>query len=399
MRLQIGWSTGRRVALILGLVALVTSGCAKNEYDGVAVGELVDATAPNPFRFIYEVDQAGASYRVQGLIEDDLRYKLQLSIDGRPALEQVVVDDAVAIRFLAPGLVDTFIDEAYREEADLSMDIAGASVLDALAAQRWVVDPVGAPSLLLTAREAGGRDEEGEVSDDPLFDARTVLAYVRNVSERQWWQRFDPESLEPTYRSDEDPFLAPEDGSGVTRYDTIVFDLPGAASATGGTGASFPGYLHFRKMAVYAKGGKVFSVREHTQLTPRQVKEFLDYARSVLEDNAPEDVVDDFERTVEQLPDDKLPQFLLDGINAFRKSSGQPPLRFRDMAFEVQDIGDPSIAVVLPTDDVVHGSLAILRNMGRKPAATSDESTEPGTAGTAGSTAAAAASTTATSDG
>lgn len=363
----------RRLGLVLALAALVVSGCAKNEYDSTDVRDLVDATAPNPFRFIYEVDQDGRSYRVQGLIEDDLRYKLQLSIDGRPALEQVVVDDAVAVRFLAPGLVDSYIDEAFREEADLATDVPGATVLDALRAQRWVLDPVGAPSLLLTAREAGGRDLEGEVSDDPLFDARTVLAYVRSVTERQWWQRYDPESLEPTYRSDEDPFLAPQDDSGVTRYDTILFDLPSAASAGGGTGAAFPGYLHFRKMAVYEKGGKVFSVREHTQLTPRQVEDLIDYATAVLEGNAPEEVIDDFKRSIEQLPADKVPQFLIDGINAFRKSSGQQAVRFRDMAFELQDLGDPAISVELPTDQVVHGSLAILRNMGRKPVASGEE--------------------------
>lgn len=363
----------RRFGLALALVALVASGCAKNEDDSDEVRDLVDTTAPNPFRFIYEVDQDGRSYRVQGLIEDDLRYKLQLSIDGRPALEQVVVDDAVAVRFLAPGLVESYIDEAFREEADLATDVAGATVLDALAAQRWVLDPVGAPSLLLTARDAGGRDDEGEVSDDPLFDARTVLAYVRSVADRQPWRRYDPESLEPTYRSDEDPFLAPQDGSGVARFDTVLYDLPNASSAGGGTSAAFPGYLHSRKMAVYAKGGKVFSVREHTQLTPRQTEDLVEYATAVLEGNAPEEVIDDFTRTIEQLPADKVPQFLLDGINAFRKSSGQQAVRFRDMAFELQDLGDPAITVELPTDQVVRGSLAILRNMGRKPVSSGDE--------------------------
>ncbi len=362
----------RRVALVLTAVALLASGCTKNKDDNDEVRALVDVTSPHPYRFIYEVQQEGKAYRVQGLIEDDLRYKLQLSIDGRPALEEVVVDDAVAVRFLAPGLVGTFVDEAVREEADPATDIPGATVLDALGAQRWVVDPVGAPSLLLTAREAGGRDVEGDVSDDPLFDARTVLAYIRSVSERQPWRRYDPESLEPTYRSDEDPFLAPAKGSGVARYDTAVFDLPKVADAGGGSAASFPGYLHMRKMAVYAKHGTIFSAREHTQLTPRQVKDLAKYASSVLEGNAPKEVVADFKRTLSQLPPNKVGQFLIDGINALRKSAGQPPVRLRDMAFELQDIGAKDIKVALPTDEVVHGSLAILRNMGRKPHSSAD---------------------------
>lgn len=367
------WPRARRTVLALTALALLASGCAKNEDDSEEVRDLVDATSPNAFRFIYEVEQDGRAYRVQGLIEDDLRYKVQLSVDGRPALEQVVVDDAVAVRFLAPGLVDSFVDQEHSGAVELATNISGATVLDALKAQRWVLDSVGAPSLLRTAREAGERDQEVASSDDPIFDARTALAYVRSIAARQPMVRYDPESLEPTYRADEDPFLAPEDGSGVTRYDSVVFPLPKASSAGGGTGAVFPDYFNMRRMAVYVKGGKVISVREHTHLTPRQVEDLSEYITIVLEDTAPKSVVDDFARTLRQLPDEKIPQFLLDGVNAFRDSSGQDPLRFRSMAFEIQDLGDESISVVLPTDDVVQGSLAILRNMGRKPVTGADE--------------------------
>jgi len=375
------WPHARRTILAIAALGLLASGCAKNEDDSAEVRDLVDATSPNAFRFIYEVEQDGKAYRVQGLIEDDLRYKVQLSVDGRPALEQVVVDDAVAVRFLAPGLVDSFVDQEHSEAVELATNIPGATVLEALHAQRWVLDPVGAPSLLRTAREEGERDQEVASSDDPIFDARTALAYVRSIAARQPMVRYDPESLEPTYRADEDPFLAPEDGSGVTRYDSVVFPLPNASSAGGGTGAVFPDYFNMRRMAVYAKDGKVISVREHTHLTPRQVEDLSEYITIVLEDTAPKSVVDDFVRTLRQLPDDKVPQFLLDGVNAFRDSSGQDPLRFRSMAFEIQDLGDESISVVLPTDDVVEGSLAILRNMGRKPVTGADEAGPTSSAG------------------
>ena len=376
---------GRSAALLIVVaVGLLASGCAKNENDSEEVRRLVDATAPNSFRFIYEVDHGGTSHRVQGLIEDDLRYKVQLSVDGRPALEQVVVDDAVAVRFLAPGLVETFIDAENRDRVELASSVSGATVLDALKAQRWVVDPIGAPSLLLSARDSGNRDEEGTSSDDPIFDARTVLAYVRTVANSQPMVRYDPESLEPTYRSDEDPFLAPEDGSGVTRYDTVVFPLPRAGEAGGGTGASFPGYLNMRRLAVYAEGGKIISVREHTQLTTRQVRDLSKYIGVVLEETAPKAVVDDFERTLRQLPAGKVPQFLLDGVNAFRDSSGQEAVTFRNMAVEIQDLGDPSIRVALPADDVITGSLAVLRNMGRKPVKAADDADNGSSGGVGG---------------
>lgn len=356
----------RLVVLVL-VVALAATACAKQESDSEQVVDLVEATSPNPYRFIYEVEQSGERFRVQGLIEDDLRYKLQLSIDGRPALEQVVVDDAVAVRFLAPGLVERFVDESVEEEVDLETDVEGADVLSALKAQRWVLDPTGAPSLLLNARDVAGDERAGAVSDDPLYDSRAVLSYVRTIAQASDFIRYDPESLEPTYRSDEDPFLPPEDDSGVTRYDLRVEDLPNPDAAGGGTTAVFPGYQNFRRMAVYEKGGKVIAVREVTQATPRQVRDFIDYADALVKETAPTEVLADFRRTLEQLSDDKLAEFLLQGINTFRKSSGQSEVRFRTMALEIQDIGDPAISVELPTDEPITGSLAILQNMGRKP--------------------------------
>ncbi len=368
----------RPVRLLVAVLAvgLLAGACAKNETDNEAVVDLVDATTPNSYRFIYETETGGEQYRVQGLIEDDLRYKLQLSIGGRPALEQVVVDDAVAVRFLAPGLVDRFMDDRVADEVDLETDLDGADVLDALRARRWVIDPAGAPSVLLTAADAAGTDEDRAVADDPLFDSRTVLDYVRRIAQgQQPFVRYDPESLEPTYRSDEDPFLPPEGDSGVTRYDAAVLDLPNPDAAGGGTTAVFPGYQNFRRMAVYEKDGHIIAVREATRPTARQTKDFIHYADTLLEETAPPEVVADFRRTVEQLDPAKLPDFLIQGINSFRKSSGQAKVRFRTMALEIQDIGDAGISVELPTDEPVHGSLAVLRNMGRKPVV-ADESTD-----------------------
>lgn len=369
----------RRALLVLLAAVVLLGGCSKREDDSTAVRDLVDATSPNPYRFIYEVEQGGEEFRVQGLIEDDLRYKLQLSIDGRPALEQVVVDDAVAVRFLAPGLVERFIDRTVEDEVDLETDIEGATVLEALRAGRWVTDPVGAPSLLLTAREATGGDQEGEVADDPLYDARTVLDYVRRIN--QPFIRYDAESLEPTYRSDEDPFLPPEDDSGVTRYDTAVSDLPSADDAGGGSDAVFPSYANFRRMAVYEKNGTIFAVREVTEPTERQLKDFIEYASVLLEETAPPEVFADFQRTIEQTPREKLGDFLIEGVNAFRENSGQAPIRYRTMALEIQDIGDPDIEVTLPTEEPIEASLAILKNLGRKPTVNTTDGKVPSSAG------------------
>ena len=372
--------TFRRVMLVLLAATVLVAGCSKREEDSDEVRDLVDATSPNAYRFIYETEQGGEKFRVQGLIEDDLRYKLQLSIDGRPALEQVVVDDSVAVRFLAPGLVERFIDRSVEGGVDLETDVEGASVLDALRAGRWVHDPVGAPSLLTSTKDdAEDEEEESAVVDDPLADARTVLDYVRSIN--QPFVEYDPESLEPTYRADEDPFLAPEDDSGVTRFDTVVFDLPSPDDAGGGTGAAFPDYVHFRRMAVYEKDGLIFAVREVTRPTERQVQDLVEYATVLVEETAPPEVFADFQRTIEQTPRAKLGDFLLEGINTFRKTSGQAPLRFRTMALEIQDIGDDEIVVTLPDDEMIEGSLAILKNLGRKPLKGTADGDIPSSAG------------------
>ena len=46
---------------------------------------------------------------VRGLVEDDFRYKARVAEDGRPVLDEVVSDDALAVRFLDPSQMGRFL--------------------------------------------------------------------------------------------------------------------------------------------------------------------------------------------------------------------------------------------------------------------------------------------------
>ena len=365
--------------LVLGMVAvaLLAGACSKRKYDSEKIVDFVDVTTPHAYRFVYTATTEGRKVVVQGILEDDFRYKMQVSIDGRPSIEQIVSDDAVAMRFLDTSIIDDFIDEDAAPKAETKTNIAGATVLDALRAGRWVLDAAGAPSVVIRVREG----DDAEATFDPLFDARTALSYVRRVAEGQFFEIYDAESLNPTYRVDEDPFPNPTEDSGITRYNSIIDPLPSAAAATTqGAGAGLPGMRNFRKMAVYVQGGRIIGVKEFIGLSPRQLDDFRDYMTRLVEVTAPDNVVTSFRETIAQLRADPEAegQFLLTALNSYIDSSGRNQLKFRLMTLDLEDFDDPSLIVEMPDKDVVRGSLAILQNLGQKPEAEAD-STEPTT--------------------
>ncbi len=377
----------KRAALCLALVALlVGSGCTRNRYDSFKVVDFIDATTPLSHRFVYTVEEHGQELTVQGLVEDDFRYKMQLSSRGEPAVEQIVSDDAVAVRFLQTGFVEQYADKEILGQVDQKTDVPGAGVFDALRANRWVLDPVGAPPVIVTPPDKDDEDDV-EATNDPIFDARTALAYVRAVAQSSYFARYEAESLEPTYRADEDPFPQPEEDSGVTRYDSIVFDFPAAAAATQGTESDFPRAVNFRKMAVYVKDGRIIEVREYIGLTPRTLVDFEEYLSALVEQTAPDDVRRSFEKNVRDLQDDReaLGQFLLTGLNSYLDLAGRDPIRFRSMRLQLQDFEDSKISVKLPAG-VIRGNLAVLRNLGRKPLAATEAGKAPSGLNTASGT-------------
>ena len=364
-------------AVVAAVAVIVTGACGKREDGKEQVVRFIDATTVEPHRFRYEVEFAGAEpLVVQGLVADDFARKLQLSIGDKPAVEQVIRDDAVAMRFLDTTIVDGYLDNDV--EVDTSTDIEGASVLDALKASRWVLDEAGAPSAVVDLREEVGTRGNDTPARDPLFDARTAMAYVRRTAQRNSFVKYDPDTLNPTYRADEDPFPKPQDGSGVERYDSVLADLPTPAQATSRGTPTFPGEESFRKMAVYVKGGKVIAVREFIGVSKRQLEDFERYIEAVLEASAPEDVVRSFERELDRRrgSDEELAAFLLEGMNTFIVTSGREPIRFRTMSMTLEAGGNALSEIVIPSE-VIKGNLAVIRNIGRKPVVKDEQTSRP----------------------
>jgi hypothetical protein len=377
----------RRLAAGLAIAAVVFGGaCEKKDQDKQKVVHAVDATTPLEHRFSYEVVTQGAgTVKVQGIVEDDFRYKLQLALNGTPSVEEIASDDAVAVRFLDPGLVDGYTDKAVIDKIDQKTSVPGASVLDVLRARRWVLDEAGAPSSVVEVRdEARGAAAlaalaNGSKNRDPLFEARTALAYVRRTAQAGNFVEYDAETLNPTYRTGEDPFPKPKDGSDVTRYDAVLDDLPAASAATSGSVPQLPTIKNFRKMAVYVKGGRIIAVREFIGLSPRQRKDLRTYLTAVVDATAPDEVKRSFRAQTSKLERDpqELGNFLVEALNTFVVTAGRDPIRFRTMSLELQDFGAVDEQVALP-GDAIKGDLALLQNLGRKPTtAATDQGARP----------------------
>ena len=279
-------------------------------------------------------------------------------------------DDLVAVRFLQPDALGRYIDKEVVSEVDTATDHDGIDVFTALQSRHWVVDPGGAPPLLASV------DDQTENGHDPIFDARELLRKARDLSFIQagGFVKYNPTSISPVYRADEDPFPAPEQGSGVDRYDLPQARFPKRVE---GSQLSVPSEASFRKFSVYVKDGKVIRVAEDVGLAPSVLDDFETYMRQLVAETSRE-IRDAFISTVDGLEGQELGQFLLGALNTIRDLQGDPPIRFRTATYELLDIGDPSIAVEVPTGDLIEGDLAVLLNLGVKPAVADTGSSEPG---------------------
>ncbi|HVW33191.1 MAG TPA: hypothetical protein VHL53_11680 [Acidimicrobiia bacterium] len=274
---------------------------------------------------------------VRGLVEDDFRYKARVAEDGRPVLDEVVSDDAIAVRFLDPAAMGRFLRQG---APPVTSPAGGPTTAEVLATRRWVLDPAGAPAAFPTA------DTDQKLGDDPIADSRAVFAYVEQaINEADRVVEFNPESLD--YRKDEDPFPTPANHSGVIRYDFARPNLPKASQTGTGSNQVTPDTRHFRKMSVYVKDQRVIRVMEKIDVASR------------LKDLA-------------QIYDTKFPAdrsraelavIAVEALNVIRTGQGQDPIRMRDMEFSLKDLGT-AVRVDMPTD-TTKGSLALLVNRGR----------------------------------
>jgi hypothetical protein len=323
----------RRAAVGLALLTIATvfGGCG-NADAGITdtLRAAIRATEAQPRRFTYADTVPGKTSQVQGIVEDDGRYKATLSVNSRPTLDEVVTDDTLVDRFQDPNAVDLFLRPQTKP----------TDTTTALRARQWVLDPAGAPELAATTAQ---KRVQGQ---DPVYDSLTVLRYLAKSVDEQLFKEFNPHDLE--YDPREDHFPRPRDGGSIKRYDSIRPPLPKPAQTSGASGRQvLPALQHFRKMSIYVNKGRVVQVMDEVDVQSR-ITELLKMNDLPI----PKDV-----------PASQVADALTDVINKLRKGQGDEPIRVRKMEARFSDIG-ANIRVTLPTETVT-GNLSVLRDRGR----------------------------------
>ncbi len=376
----------RRRSALLSIAVLAGSLAACGDGNVEARDEVMaalEATEELSRSFVYAEETAERSLEVRGLIEDDFRFTALASEDGAPTIEQVVVDDTLAVRVLSDAMRAAL---ASLDGADAETSEPGITVGAALAARRWVVDEAGAPAVTTTA------DDFDSLGDDPVRDARTVFDYVeRAISSSFAVARFNPDSLD--YKPSEDPFEAPDEGSAVIRYDVIPRFLPRPSDVGGGGGAAPPGASNLRKMAIYVEDGKVVRIVERIAAEGDVGDDLAAYLQ-VFTREFDEAQADQLDAALATLSDEERSPFLLEVLNLVLSQIGEDEVRARGMSIDFVDLGEDQ-AAVLPADGI-EGSLTLFAPPEEEEVETDDLTEAPSAADTGSTTEAPVEGTTAT---
>ncbi len=357
----------RRIGLALTLLVLVGSlgACGKREEVRDELLSALRRTEQLPYRFNYVDDRTAnvipngpptlPDMKVDGLVEDDFRFKARVSLNNSTAFDEVVRDDLLAVRFLDPGRLGVLVNKEKVSEENSKTELDGLDSVTVLQSRRWVIDEAAAPIVTV------GRVREETLGEDPVLDAITAFTYVEDaIRSAQEVQEYSPDDVTPAYSATEDTFPKPKDGSGVTRYDLRRPKLPppGGDQATGDAGR--PATRHFRRMAIYVKGGRVIQVREIVDVQGKFLKDVIKYAKTFAKASGatPEDI-EQFSSALDSVPEAERGSLVLEGLSAALLAVGDQPILRRTMTLELSDLGE-DIAVDLPTQDVVKGGLGFL---------------------------------------
>lgn len=333
-----GWRRRVPAVALLALVA-VLPGCGKSEAADDEVREALRRTERLALRFDYSDQSGEQAVAVQGVVEDDFRYRTRLALNGSAVLEQVVDDDALALRVLQPDFAPKLVaPSSGTVDAPVGKAVVKVPVSEALAKGSWVVDRRGAPSTVPT------EESFERVGVDPVFDALTVLRYAeRAIDDVPFVRRFNPEALD--YKPAEDPFPHPPEGSGIQRFDYQRPGLPRRQSAAGSGNEAVPELRHFRRLSVYVKDGLVVEILEQIDVETR----LRELARI-------------YDAKLEGTPREQA-QVAVQAINALRVGQGKPAMRIRSMAVRFADLGTPQ-KIDLPAD-ALQGPVDLLATRAR----------------------------------
>lgn len=359
----------KRLILLVGVCLLAGSlaSCGSRDEIKEEVLRALHVTENLAYRYVYVDDRSPnlipdappplPDVEVQGLVEDDFRFKARVALNKVTAFDEVVHDDLLAVRFLEPGRLGILVNKEKISEENTKTEIDGVDSLTVLQSRRWVVDESAAPIVTV------GRVQEKTLGQDPVLDAITALTYVEEaINQALDVQKFNPDDLTPAYNRSEDTFPKPEEGSGVTRYDLRRPKLPPAGGAvfedSGDIGR--PTTRHFRRMAIYVKDGRIIQVREVVDVRGKFLKDVVRYAKTFAKVSGASDAqVKQFSDALDSTPEAQRGNLVLEGLSTALQAIGDEPILRRNMTLELRDLGK-KIAVDLPTTDVVKGALGFL---------------------------------------
>lgn len=348
-------------ALLLTATAMLgASGCQRVDQDRDYLRAAVIRTEALARTFEFSQSQQGVTTTVGGSIADDLRYALREEVGGRPAVNEVVYDDALALQIREASELAVLKSDAKiggSASADLlagqaAQQIEGgqaappaggvlnsaaisqqtSQVPAALTAGQWVIDTTGASTLT----EASIPSDQPV--QDPLLQSLQILKYTQTAVDAAFAVvKFNPESI--SYRPKLDPF--PRPASGVDRYDLIPPPLrPRQRGAGAGFGSlqQLPDLTFFRTMSVYVQGGRVIAVRERISPELRLIDPTSNLEARISDYgiNLPRH---------ESIP--RQGDYLLAAINRQRAFLHQAPIVRRDTWVQFFDLGTPH-AIALP---------------------------------------------------
>jgi hypothetical protein len=337
-----GVGRARRLLVVVVVAALgagVLSGCGRKKDDGKdIVKNAIHKTVRLARTFVYDDNAGGKRTTVAGLVEDDYRYQAEVRLNGDAMEEEAASDDALAIRALRPEAVGSLLTAGTPTGAGTNPTVRTS--VDALSSGKWVVDPAGAPSLVVTP------DDRRKPGDDPVFDALTLLQYTeRAVDASVYVARYNPDAIDPVFKSVEEKALGfpqPKVGAATERWDLKAPPLPKPNSFSNTGSQLVPTVVNFRFMSVYVRDGLIV-----------QVREVIDVAGKL------PDLVRDY-----KLPASTTAVQAVDALNKVRTGQGATEvIRPRRMVFELRDLGG-SAAVSMPTDGVV-GTLSMVKFRGK----------------------------------
>jgi hypothetical protein len=308
----------RAVSLIVSLV-FVGAACGQTHEDARDVHRFLTRTDNAPHVLRYTEQAEGRTVEVVLRVDDSFRSSETLSVNGQPLVEEVVSDDAAAVRLLAP---------------DKWNPGRGTPLEPILGSGKWVLDPAGAPQIFFVTLGQHGITDAGK---DELADAQNAFQYVRAVADQALTiSKFNKTDL--FYRPSLDPFknlVERDERRGIKRYDAVPPVLPRTAAGGRQGAGQLPDSRFFRKLSIYVKGGQVVRVLE----------------------------VVNFERHEEIRKAERLgkPKYLLRVLTGLRKGLGENPVRQRRMSIEVLSAGRP-VKIALPRDAVQANIGSLLRS-------------------------------------